>query len=684
MTNDNSRTDASSHSNFHEVISEDLHLDWTLDFDKETLVGSATHTMKVLVPGTSVASFDSAKLSVKSVTVDNKSVKFWFEGSLTHLGQKLCVEIPAPLRVEGRVFQVSFVYTTDAQATAIQWIEASGTKGGVRPFVFTQSQAIHARSLFPCQDSPAVKTPYSADVKAPSWSVVLMSALQVAHAIPDVDGQRTFKWKQPVPTPAYLVALAAGRLESRDISPRVRVWAEPEVVEAAAFEFSETEEFLAAAEAIASPYVWSRYDVLCLPPSFPYGGMENPCLTFATPTLLAGDKSLADVIAHEIAHSWTGNLVTNATWEHFWLNEGWTVWLERKIIARVKGGEERRLLSAQIGWKALADSVEHMGVDAPFTALVWPLKGEDPDDAFSSVPYEKGFNLLYQLECLVGSRQFESFAKAYISKFHFSTVTSAEFRDYFVSYFADNAAVQALDWHSLFHSTGMPAHVPNFANSLADESIALAGKWLAAAPAANVPTLESVGPKDMDGWSSQQKCVFLENLLVGVGKLPVPFSSQFIEKMDLAYALTASNNSEIKFRWQSLCLQCEVQWIVPHAVAFLASQGRMKFVRPLYRALKNARVGENGRIARETFKANATKYHPIARKMIAQDLNVSINGDAITVAAPSAAAQSSSQGSGAGAKQPAASATASATSWTSGLIIAAAVIAGVAVAMLRK
>lgn len=183
----------------------------------------------------------------------------------------------------------------------------------------------------PCQDSPGIKIPYSATVRAPTWCVVLMSALQ--------DQTRTsepgvFHWNQPNPTPAYLVALAAGDLQSRELSPRVKVWAEPSVVESAAYEFADTEAFLTTAESLTCPYAWSRYDILCLPPSFPYGGMENPCLTFATPTLLAGDRSLADVIAHEIAHSWTGNLITNCTWEHFWLNEGWTVWLERKIMAR--------------------------------------------------------------------------------------------------------------------------------------------------------------------------------------------------------------------------------------------------------------------------------------------------------------------------------------------------------------
>lgn len=301
------------------------------------------------------------------------------------------IAVPEHLRLKDSFFDVKIEYTANSSASAMQWLDAASTKGGEYPYLFTQCQAIHARSMFPCQDTPGVKATYSAEVTAPEWCTVLMSALSdnsmvsaVNKGVPGV-----FGWSQPVPTCAYLVAIAAGNLESRDISKRVRVWSEPEMIEAVAFEFSETEEFLKAAEGLTCDYQWTRYDVLCLPPSFPYGGMENPCLTFATPTLLAGDRSLADVIAHEIAHSWTGNLVTNATWEHFWLNEGWTVWLERKISAKVRGSDEFFKLSATNGWKTLVDSVNGFGKEHEYTKLVRAPTDDDPDESFSSIPYEK-------------------------------------------------------------------------------------------------------------------------------------------------------------------------------------------------------------------------------------------------------------------------------------------------------
>lgn len=343
------KKDPSSFSNPLEAVSTNIALDWDIDFDKQTISGSVEHTVRIVSDGASHVDFDSSKINITGdVLVNGAAGTYTTAPTDKVLGTKIIVNIPENLRKEGSIFSVKFNYYITTEASATQWLDASATKGQKHPYLFTQCQAIHARSLMPCQDSPGIKTQYTARVTAPTWCTVLMSAI-AQETKEQVAGKNVFYWKQPTPTSAYLVALAAGRMESREISHRVRVWAEPEVVEAALFEFSETEEFVQAAEALTGcPYQWGRYDILCLPPSFPYGGMENPCLTFATPTLLAGDKSLADVIAHEIAHSWTGNLVTNHNWDHFWLNEGWTVWLERKIISKVRKNPEFGRLSSQV------------------------------------------------------------------------------------------------------------------------------------------------------------------------------------------------------------------------------------------------------------------------------------------------------------------------------------------------
>jgi leukotriene-A4 hydrolase len=388
---DYNRADLGTLSNYQDITAQHMHFDWTIDFDTKRLFGSITLKMVMNRDGVQFIDLDTNKLKISAVSIGGTSCNFKVADAHKALGNKLSMSCPEALRKKDEVVEVVITYVATSAASAMQWLEPSLTKGGVRPYLFTQCQAIHARSMFPCQDTPGVKTSYSAVVRAPEWCTVLMSALADDSVVPEAQrGQKgVCGWNQPMPTCAYLVAVAAGDLKSKDISPRVRVWSEPAMVDAVAFEFSETEEFLAAAEGLTCPYQWGRYDVLCLPPSFPYGGMENPCLTFATPTLLAGDKSLADVIAHEIAHSWTGNLVTNATWEHFWLNEGWTVWLERKIAARMRGSDEFRKLSATSGWKTLIDSVDGMGAEHPFTRLVRGPSDEDPDDAFSSIPYEK-------------------------------------------------------------------------------------------------------------------------------------------------------------------------------------------------------------------------------------------------------------------------------------------------------
>jgi len=282
-------------------------------------------------------------------------------------------------------------------------------------------------------------------------------------------------------------------------------------------------------------------------------------------------------------------------------------------------------LSAQVGWKALKDSVWAMGADNVFTQLIWPLDGADPDDAFSSVPYEKGFNLLYSLELIVGRQNFEVFAKAYIDHFQPGTVTSGQFKDYFLSFFATAEGEVAeqltkFDWETSFFSKGMPAHTPNFSNSLSSAAEALAKVWITHAMENKVPTYLTAD--DMKGWNSKQVCIFLETILLYVEAEETEYalSEDCIQAMDQLYQFTSSSNSEIKFRWQSLCLLCEVEWIVPHVVAFLNEQGRMKFVRPLYRKLHVFKEA----VAKDNFTHKALSYHPIARKMLAVDLGIKL------------------------------------------------------------
>jgi leukotriene-A4 hydrolase len=601
--------DKNTLSNYQAVKTQHLKLQWNVDFENHVLDGWAEHTMVILQPGvpSSRAIFDtSSGLRVHKAEVNGVEAAFKFGAPHAIFGTPLEVSLTtAGLLNKGNTVVVRIHYTTTPTASACQWLPPAQTAGKKHPYLFTQSQAIHARSIFPCQDAPAVKMTYSARVRVPQWATALMSALRSEEKeFMDGAGFRTYYWEQPVSMPSYLVALAVGELESREISPRCRVWAEPSVVEAARYEFAQTEEFLQHAEALTCDYVWTRYDLLCLPPSFPYGGMENPCLTFATPTLLAGDRSLADVIAHEIAHSWTGNLVTNTTWEHFYLNEGWTMWLQRKIMARIHGDPMIFELDAEwLGWPHLEESVVAFKDQMELTALVPDLTDVDPDDAFSSVPYEKGFTLLVRLEKIVGSEEFEKFAKHYIRTFQYKTVTSAEFKQTLLSYFKQDDRLVSLPWNDIFYKPGLPPKPVYETERLAGPSLALADAWFEGGREGG-----KVEGEEFRGWTTLQKQIFLERLLGRTEKEGRVMSVPVLEAMDKEYRLSSSKNAEIRFRWTVLCLRAGAKFVVANALEFVTSQGRMKFTRPLYKELfKVRRGGREGK--REGREGEALALH---------------------------------------------------------------------------
>lgn len=387
------------------------------------------------------------------------------------------------------------------------------------------------------------------------------------------------------------------------------------MVEAVRFEFDQTETFLKVAEDLAGPYRWTRYDVLCLPPSFPFGGMENPCLTFVTPTLLAGDKSLADVVAHEIAHSWTGNLVTNATWTHFWLNEGWTRWFELTIMARIMGDDRFFDIKASLGMESLRADVERYGLDNELTCLLPPLEGIDPDDSFSSVPYERGMNLLLYLQRKVGKEPFLRFFRAYVEEFASKTVYTAAFQAFFAEHFP--AEAETVEWNLWFLAPGMPPVELQFDLTLVEPVKALAKAWIKASDDKKGRTVVKPAlAADYLGWPSLQQQLFLQELF-DKGKV---LSIAALDAIEEAYKLDTQKNSEIRFKWIKLCLRAGRAAIMSNACEMAITQGRMKFVRPLYRFLVTCPIAGASRAARSLFEANKDVYHPICRKMVANDL----------------------------------------------------------------
>jgi leukotriene-A4 hydrolase len=599
--------DPNSYSRPDLVTTKHLHLDLTVDFTAKVLAGDAVLTLERTDPAAGSVLLDASKLEVTGVRDEATGQALeWTLGSPSINGERLEVTLPAG---PGQV-QVRITYRTTPASTALAWLSPGQTAGKKRPFLFSQCEAIHCRSMVPCQDSPSVKATYSAAITAPRDLTVLMSGIREGEPEPAGE-QAVTRFKQAVPVQSYLIAIAVGALESRTIGPRSKVWSEAELVEQAAFDFSETETMLQKAEELCGPYVWGIYDILVLPPSFPFGGMENPCLTFATPTLLSGDKSNADVIAHEIAHSWTGNLVTNVNFEHFWLNEGFTVFTERKIVGLMRG-EAARHFSAILRWKDLQETVEEvMGPTNQFTALCPKLAGCDPDDAFSVVPYEKGSTFLWYLEDLVGGPAvFEPFLRSYYTHFAYKSINSEQFKAFFLEHFGSQEAVTAIDWDTWLHSPGMPIYKPKF-----DDSLAVACWDLAAAWQAWDPATPAAFKHDFAAFSAGQKSEFLWTLLKGA---VMPHAK--LEAMAAMYALDSCSNVETEFKWIRLGLAARWEAAVAPALRLATVQGRMKFVRPLYRDLYGWE--EKRQQAIDTFLAHRDQYMGMCADMVAKDLHL--------------------------------------------------------------
>ena len=555
------------------------------DFPSRTLSGEVL--LRLDRPSSGALDLDTDGLRIASVTTeDGRPVPHALGEPDPILGRRLSLDLPPGTDA------VRIAYGTASEATGLQWLEPAQTAGGSHPFLFSQCQPHHARSLLPCQDSPRVRVTYRAEITVPAGFTVVMAAAPRGKR-PEGSGT-TFVFEMPQPIPTYLFALAAGRLESRDLSPRSRIWAEPETVETAAFEFAAIESMIASAEGIFGPYEWERYDMLVLPPSFPYGGMENPRLTFLTPTLLAGDRSLVAVVVHELAHSWTGNLVTNATMNDFWLNEGFTVWAERRILEVLKG-EEAAALAWALGQGALDRAMERFGLDSPLTRLKTDLWGVDPDAVYSEVPYEKGARFVALLERTAGREVFDRFIRDYIARFRFTSITTEEFLAFLEERLPGLAGrVGAEEW---LYRPGLPANAPRFQSARMAFVLEMASAW---AQGKRPPA------EELRALNPDETLLFLQNL-------PRPLPAQSLRDLNGLLGLSGRGNYEILVEWLVIAAQSDYEPVFPKIEEVLSRVGRMKFVRPLFKAL--AATARTRALARRIFEANQARYHNLTRRV---------------------------------------------------------------------
>ena len=587
-----------SFANTDQFVTEHLHLDLDIDFDRRVLSGAATLSLRQLDAAAREIILDTRDLAIDSVRVaagDGEAVDATFALGETdaHLGTPLVVTLP-DAAAGADVISVTIAYATSPSSTALGWLPPELTAGGEHPFLFSQSQAIHARSWIPLQDTPAVRITYSARIETPPELLAVMSADN------DPGAERTgeYAFEMPQPIPSYLLAIAAGNLYFAEIGEDTGVYAEPELLDAAAFEFADTQAMFETAEAMFGPYRWGRYDLLILPPSFPYGGMENPRLSFLTPSLLAGDRSLVSVVAHELAHSWSGNLVTNQTWRDGWLNEGWTSYLEYRLM-QVIYDEDRAAEENLLNYEELLLNFER--IDPKYQALA-PLVTEfDPESGQGTIAYHKGNLFLQFLEHAYGRDVFDQFITDYFNEFAFQVITTEDFVDYLdeklIAVHHDVVTRDQVErW---MYEPGLPedALLPTSSNLL--RAAKLARQWSSGEIAtAELPAAD---------WSPQATIHFINNL-------DDDLATGQLSELDDALGLSATSNAEIGRTWFIQVAKRRHEPAYAQMAEYVRKFGRIRLIRPIYVAL--AGNGRDMALAKELFDSARGAYHPITNASI--------------------------------------------------------------------
>ena len=578
--------DVHSYGNPAEARVTHVSLDLRVVFEQRTIEGSVVLSVEHLSPKTKQLILDSRSLQIDETEISNDGKTY----AETHFEAGPADRIlGAPLKVDIKP-DTQFVRirysTSPSSAAALQWLDPEQTAGKEHPFLYTQGEAILTRSWIPLQDSPAVRVTWDARVKTPAGLKAVMSA-------PNCMDTNDCHFVMDHPVPSYLIALAVGDLKFQATGPRTGVWAEPSVVAKAANEFSDTEKMIEAAEKLYGPYRWGRYDLLILPPSFPFGGMENPCLTFATPTVLAGDKSLVSLVAHELAHSWSGNLVTNATWSDFWLNEGFTVYIERRILEELYG-RNREEMEAVLGYQDLQDELKANPVRDQILNI--NLDGRDPDEGMTQIPYEKGALFLTEVEEKFGRAKLDAYLKGYFDHFAFQSITTKQSLDYMRTHlFAqDPAAAAKIPVNEWVYQPGLPATAPKPASqafAAVDREI---DAWLTGKP------IETAN------WSTQEWLHFLRGL-------PEHLSAAQMKRLDSQFQLTQATNNEILAQWLLMAVRNHYAPANLRLEEFLTTVGRRKYVKPLYAAM-------DPKQARAIYEKARPMYHPVTQSTIDQML----------------------------------------------------------------
>jgi leukotriene-A4 hydrolase len=590
--------DAASYAQPDRARVTHVSLDLVPDFTAHKLSGTAKLSI-VRAEGAGSIVLDSSGLTIKRVSdAAGAELAFDMGPAKEVIGSSLTITLPS------RGDTIVIEYETSPAASAIQWLSPEQTAGKKLPFLFTQGQSILTRSWVPTQDSPGIRQTYDAAIHVPNGMRAVMSADHVQPddgTAKDSQGWPVFRFKLDKPIPPYLIALAIGDIAFKPIGANTGVYAEPSVVDQAAAEFGEVDQMVAAAEKLYGLYRWGRYDILVLPPSFPFGGMENPTLTFATPTILAGDRSLVNLVAHELAHSWSGNLVTNATWEDFWLNEGFTTYIEARIMEELRGKPYADMLR-QIGRQDMQAAVDALGPRSPDTRLRLDLSGRDPDAGMSDIAYEKGSAFLQTVESVVGRERLDAFLRDYFDYFAFKPMSSEQMLAYMNEKLFKDDEASRINLQAWVFEPGIPANivpVKSEAFEAVDQQVAA---WNKGGAASGLKT---------SMWSTLEWLHFLR-------AVPASIPAARLAELDRTFKLSSSGNSELLFAWFRIAIRNRYEPAFPALEQFLTAQGRRKFVAPLYADLAKTDWGKP--MAANIYRRARPTYHSVAVNTIDEAL----------------------------------------------------------------
>lgn len=572
------------------VLVTHLELNLNADFEKRQLSGTATWDLENKGQAKELV-LDTKDLNITRVSSEDSThtLPYSFGNPDSIMGKALRIQLKPNTQ------KVKIWYTTSDRAAALQWLDPAQTAGKKHPFLYTQSEAILARTWIPCQDSPGIRFTYNATVKVPKELLALMSAENPRAK--NSSGIYTFKQTHAIPS--YLMALAIGDISFKTVDARSGVYAEPATLAKASWEFAQMGQMVSTAEKLYGKYSWGRFDVLVLPPSFPFGGMENPMLTFATPTVIAGDRSLVSLIAHELAHSWSGNLVTNATWNDFWLNEGFTTYFERRIVEAVYGREEAKMQEA-LGYGYLKEIVAELGDKSKDTRLKGDFTGRDPDEGMTDIAYEKGYFFLKKIESVVGRKNFDTFLKDYFQAHAFQSITTEQFLKDLESRLLskDNSWSEQININAWVYQPGIPANITPVDSKAFDIIDSTLASW--------GPDINPAGLRSKIR-SANEKIYFIK-------MLPDSISGADMARVDHEFSFTKSGNAEVQFAWYMLALKRGYKQAYPGIEQFLTEVGRRKFVEPLFKQMIST---EDGRAwASRIYSKSRANYHSVTYNSI--------------------------------------------------------------------